>query len=244
MTRYRLWKAHLLLVRGTSLFAGLVKHVTKSEYSHCAFGIYHRTYEADIGGVISRDLHSYAWDYDLFEIEGMDDHRTHLLHQWCIEQHRKKVRYGYGKVLGIGAEMLFQWTGWRAIADHNAMYCAEYVCSGLTAVGIELQHPGPVLTPGHISHDPMVRKVGSYEGVTGRQLWVPGMRAECPKKAAESSPSGPQGSRSWGQRSWAPSRRSRSTWPARGRSYTGARDVTGGQSSSDIIRTRNNLVVL
>lgn len=151
----------LMLVNGTSPWGRLIQRLTQSPYSHVCFAYEGRTYEMDFGGFYSREIEKYAWAYDLYDIEGMDEQKSRLLKRWCL-LHRKSP-YDYGKVIGMGLELMSHATGWRSILDSKrAMSCAEYVCNGLTVVSNPLVGCGQeTATPALIGRDPLLRFVQS-----------------------------------------------------------------------------------
>lgn len=122
------------------MWARAVQRATQSPYSHCAFAIGDWTYEADVGGVQSRVLSTYSWKYDMFGVEGMDDHTTAMLHVWCRETLRSG--YDYGKVFGMALDHLFGVSFFRPLMYHRGLWqCAEYVVAGLRYVDRSLKVP-------------------------------------------------------------------------------------------------------
>jgi hypothetical protein len=150
-----------MLVKGTSWLSRAIQTATKSPYSHVAFMMGDITYEADSpGGVQSRYVKGYPWPYDLYRIDGLDADKAVSLHGWCTEQLCKNPGYDYGKVIGLGLDMLLHACGFRSLLDSQRTFtCSEFICDGLHSVGIELKVGQAMATPASISRDPLIHQV-------------------------------------------------------------------------------------
>lgn len=160
--------AQAMLVKGTSLWARAIQRATNSPYSHVGFAFEGRTYEMDFGGFYSRDLETYAWDYDLFDIQGMDEGRSFQLRKDCLLN--RGTRYDYGKVLGQGIELFFHYAGVRRLIDSkSAMSCAEWFQARLLPFEICLACDQTVVSPALIAKDPVLSYAASVPAYKGRR---------------------------------------------------------------------------
>jgi hypothetical protein len=154
------------MVKGTSLVARTIQRITGSPYSHCGFAIGDRTFEADVGGFVSRDLRSYPWPYDLYAIPDLTETGQMNLRYWCAQQLLKRRGYDYGKVLGLWLEYLLGVCGFRSMLDSKRAYtCVEAVYEGLryvehtSNVDLGLVLEGPQLYPGDLVREPCLVKL-------------------------------------------------------------------------------------
>lgn len=142
----------LILVKGNSFVSKIIKRVTDSEYSHCGFLFGNTTVEADYGGVQVRDISTYPWPYDVFEINGMTWDKHYQLNKWCAAQIGKP--YDYLKVIGLFAEIMFHYSGVRSLLDSKTAFCCtELISQGLDVIGLSL-NKSLSLTPQSLSLDP------------------------------------------------------------------------------------------
>lgn len=150
--------AKIFLVRGNSVISWFIKKATGSPYSHIGFIIDGRTYEMDFGGFISRELDTYAWPIDIYDINGVTEEETSLLKSWCLMH--KYTPYDYGKVIGQGIDILLHVSGFRSILDSKkAMSCAEFVDRGLFFIEKKLEADCDKATPASIYSDKLIIKV-------------------------------------------------------------------------------------
>lgn len=149
----------IMLVKGTSWIAKAIQRTTVSPYSHAEIRIGNLCYSADLGGVQTRRFDQYKWPYDLYNIVGMSPEKAHQLESWC--RSRVGRRYDYGKVFGIGLDLLLYKGGFRPLFDNrNAYTCVEFVWDGCQHVGLTLSSPRANLVPGDLAFETWLDPVG------------------------------------------------------------------------------------
>ena len=154
------FKAHcgdILLLKGTSPLATLIKLWTKSEYSHSAMYINERMIvESDIGGVQFGMVDKYNSScYDVYRHNTASYGQLVKAANWSILQ--KGKWYDYLGLIGIATR--------RSDLDQKNMYwCSEFNMDAYIQAGIDVDCECNTrkVTPSDIANDLHFTKVGVY----------------------------------------------------------------------------------
>lgn len=150
--------ARVMLVSRMGPVGRAIARATGSPYTHAALLIGDWVYEADAGGVTTRRIEGYRWPYDLFAVWGVDEYATALMATWCRATLR--TNYRLTDVLAVGISLVLGgWRRERVLADRRLMRSAEYVCSALVYVGIDVETPEGAARPDLLEREPCLYAV-------------------------------------------------------------------------------------